>query len=159
VNIRKVLLALFKEIVSEADANPEFRARLEAAMDLPARTNARPAGKAAQKRPIGGTSQPKRPGNRRAPAVLDPVSLAKHGDEVLRAELSSLTIEQLRDIVAEYGMDTSKLVLKWRDPERVVDRIVEVARGRAQKGSAFREQVAPDELTIERPEDDQQGRF
>jgi hypothetical protein len=43
----------------------------------------------------------------------------------------------LRDVVADYGMDPGKLVMKWRDADRIVDRIVEVARGRAQKGSAF----------------------
>ena len=30
-----------------------------------------------------------------------------------------------------------KLVMKWRDAGRIADRIVEIARGRAQKGSAF----------------------
>jgi hypothetical protein len=53
----------------------------------------------------------------------------------LRQELS---LEQLRDIVAEFGMDPGKLVLKWKSPQKVIDRIVEISMPRAQKGDAFR---------------------
>ena len=49
-----------------------------------------------------------------------------------------LTLDQLRDIVAQYGMDPSKLVMKWKDPERVMDQIVELALTRSIKGDAFR---------------------
>ena len=68
---------------------------------------------------------------------VSPVQLAREGEQQLRVALGSLNLEQLRDVVADYGMDPGKLVMKWRDAERVVDRIVEVAVGRAHKGSAF----------------------
>lgn len=141
MNMKKILSALFKEIVQETDANPAFRARLEAAMGLGDKK--KPEAKA---RDVG-SGHPKRPSNRRPPALLDPVQLARQGEEPLRSELAKLDIEQLRDVVADFGMDTGKLVLKWRDSERIIERIVEVARGRAQKGSAFREQVPVDGAT------------
>ncbi|WP_162527293.1 hypothetical protein [Sphingomonas solaris] len=50
----------------------------------------------------------------------------------------SLGHEQLLDIVAEFGMDPGKLVMKWKDRDRVADRIVETAIARATKGDAFR---------------------
>lgn len=137
MNVKRTLNGLLREVLSEADANPAFRARLEAAL-APEET-AKPT-KARSRTREGGSPQPKRPSNRRAAAVLDPVHLARQGEDVLRAELAKLDVERLRDIVADFGMDPGKLVLKWRDSERIIDRIVEIARGRAQKGSAFREQ-------------------
>lgn len=141
MNIKKVLTVLFKEIVQETDTNPAFRARLEAALGFDDKK--KPEAKARD----ADSPHPKRPSNRRPPAVLDPVHLARQGEDLLRSELAKLDIEQLRDVVADYGMDTGKLVLKWRDPERIIERIVEVARGRAQKGSAFRDQAPSDEKT------------
>lgn len=136
MNMKKVLAALFKEVTQEAENNPAFRKRLEAIIQPEAKDKAKPR-RAASENSLEPPSR--RPSNRRAPAVLDPVHWAKQGDGVLRAELSKLNIEQLRDVVAEYGMDTGKIVLKWRDAGRIIDRIAEVAVSRAQKGSAFRE--------------------
>jgi hypothetical protein len=66
------------------------------------------------------------------------VEVARQGDEVLREKLRALTLDQLRDIVAEYGMDSGRLVMKWKDIDRVTERIVELALARAIKGDAFR---------------------
>ncbi|MFG2683889.1 hypothetical protein ACGFYH_34245, partial [Streptomyces sp. NPDC048392] len=49
-----------------------------------------------------------------------------------------LTLEQLRDIIAEHGMDHDRLAMKWKDPQRVIDRIVERVESRTAKGAAFR---------------------
>jgi len=149
MNMKKVLNALFKEIVQEADTNPAFRARLETVLGPDEKK------KPESKNLDAGSPKTRRPSNRRPPAILDPVQLARQGEDLLRSELAKLDIEQLRDVVAEYGMDTGKLVLKWRDPERMIERIVELARGRAQKGSAFRDQPPGDEITdaIERDND------
>jgi hypothetical protein len=51
--------------------------------------------------------------------------------------LGELTLEQLKDIVADYGMDPGKLVLKWKTPDRIIGRIIEVSIGRAKKGQGF----------------------
>jgi hypothetical protein len=86
----------------------------------------------------GGQDQPKRTG-RRQPGVLDPFAIySADGEGGLRAKLADLDLEQLRDIVAEHGMDHDKLAMKWKTPSRVIDRIVEKVASRSSKGSAFR---------------------
>lgn len=130
MNLRKTLSALVAVITDEATSNDTFRANLERVLGAsPGRVEGvqtpGPTGKA-------------RKGGRRTPAVFDPVELAKQGESALRAQLTVLNLEQLRDIVAQYGMDPGKLVMKWKDTQRVVDRIVELALARATKGDAFR---------------------
>lgn len=39
-------------------------------------------------------------------------------------------------------MDHDRLAMKWKDPTRVIDRIVERVVARAAKGSAFRNSAA-----------------
>lgn len=129
MNLRRTLSALVQEIVDEADRNEDFRSRIERALTLdrpPSAKTILPAG------------ETKRKGGRRAPAVLDPIELARQGESTLRARLADVDLEQLRDIVAEYGMDPGKLVMKWKDENRIINRIVEISLGRATKGDAFR---------------------
>jgi hypothetical protein len=125
MTLRKKLHDLLKVILEEADRNEQFREKLEAVLvaGSPAATGILGKGKSA----------------RRKKAPLDPVEVARKGEEGLRATLSTLDLEQLRDVVAQYGMDPSKLVMKWKDKARVIDRIVEVSLDRAMKGSAFRD--------------------
>lgn len=52
--------------------------------------------------------------------------------------LSPLTEKELKDIVADYGMDPSKLAMKWRDKERLIQLILDTSFRRASKGDAFR---------------------
>src|SRR5437868_2120868 len=107
MNLRKILSTLAQEIANEAESDPAFCHRLEVALGLdvkPKKTQASPR-RADNQTPAA----QKRPSNRRTAAVLDPVNLARQGEEVLRAALSRLNIEQLRDVIAEYGMDTGKL--------------------------------------------------
>ena len=125
---KKVLKDALKVILDEVDNNPEFAKRLETALGA---SNAK--GSAKRKN----LEQGIRRSNRRTPAAFDPIKLARDGDNVLRARLAELDIEQLKDIVAEYGMDTAKLVMKWKSPERIIDRIVEISINRAKKGEAF----------------------
>ncbi|MET3946815.1 hypothetical protein ABIB49_001514 [Arthrobacter sp. UYCu512] len=76
---------------------------------------------------------------RRAPGVVDPFGIYNDTDEQgLRERLSGLDLEQLRDIVAEHGMDHDRLAMKWKDHQRVINRIVEKVVSRTSKGSAFR---------------------
>jgi len=133
VTIKKKLTALMREVIAEAEANPGFHARLAQVLGSDEKLAKAPIGRKRRARP----TEYKRPSNRRTPSVLDPVQLARDGESALREALAKLDIEQLRDVVADYGMDPGKLVMKWRDVDRIADRIVEVARGRAQKGSAF----------------------
>lgn len=122
MKLKKALQDLMRVVIDEADRNPEFAKDLEIALEL-------------EPKPEKATTS--RPARRRAAAVLDPISLARDGEDALRSRLSALTLEQLKDIVAEYGMDPGKLVMKWKTPDRVIDRIVEYSVTRAKKGEAF----------------------
>ena len=126
MTLRKKLNALVKVIVEEAAQNPSFKEQIEAALD--------PISTTKKSKPLVGG----RKAGRRPPAVLDPIHLAKVGESELREKLSPLDLEELLDIVAEYGMDPGKLVMKWKDRERIISRIIEISLLRATKGDAFR---------------------
>ena len=128
MTIKRTLSALARVIGDEAERNEHFRARVEQALAL---KPSKPTGRSRVSKPI-------RRGGRRTPAVLDPVEVVREGEDILRSRLGELGLEQLLDIVAQYGMDPGKLVMKWKKPDRVIDRIVEISRSRATKGDAFR---------------------
>lgn len=89
--------------------------------------------------PTTPSATPRRTG-RRAAGAIDPFAVYGHeGEAGLRDQLSALDLEQLRDIVAQHGMDHDRLAMKWKDPARVIDRIVEKVTTRSAKGSAFRD--------------------
>ena len=134
MSLRTILRDFMKVVNEEAARNPEFaeQLRLVFKLDMPTQPSKTASATSREGSKAG------RPANRRPPAVLDPVTLALRGEEALRAELSSLTLEQLRDIVADYGMDPGRLVMKWKSPNRVIDRIVEISISRAHKGDVFR---------------------
>jgi hypothetical protein len=115
-------------IAEEACARPRFAARLGAALD----SSTRPGGSAA------GLTAPRRAARRPA-GPWDPYTVhSEGGEQLLRARLAALDLEQLRDMVAEHGMDSDRLAMKWRDPDRVRDRIVERVLDRSVKGDEFR---------------------
>lgn len=122
MTLKKVLSDFIRVIVDEAERNPEFANQIEEAFGIKEKPKRQPASRGA---------------NRRAPAVLDPVELAREGEQVLRAKLRILTLDQLKDIVADCGMDPGKLVMKWKSADRVIERIVEVSLGRVKKGEGF----------------------
>jgi hypothetical protein len=131
-------------IAEEALQNAEFRARLNdvLANDVgqPMKVAKRKDLVAAAARASEGaaaTANPKR--RRRAPGPWDPYDVyAEVGEAGLRDRLSQLELEQLRDIVAEHGMNTDGLAMRWKKADRVVGRIVERVVDRAAKGDAFR---------------------
>jgi hypothetical protein len=120
------LKRLFDEILAEAERKPDFGRRLMAAL---AETPPVASGSGVSKR---------KSTNRRARGVLDPFEVYMRGESQLRQALSGLTIDQLKDIVSERAMDSSKLALKWRSPERLMDLIVTTVRARVEKGDAFK---------------------
>jgi hypothetical protein len=125
VTLRKILTRFVHAVAEEAERNPVFRERVTEALRWPGEPGAN----------FGNASRPK---NRRPPAVFDPAEIAQQGEHILRARLATLSIEQLKDIVAQFGMDPGKLVVKWKTPDRIIERIVETSVSRAQKGDAFR---------------------
>lgn len=135
MKIKKILAELAKIVGDEAERNPEFSQKISEILSPTVIKKRSHVDAAAPDHSIV-----KRAANRRPEPVLDPLAVGKEGEMVLREALSKLSLELLRDIVAGYGMDPSKLVMKWKDPHKVVDRIVEVTMSRIKKGSAFREQ-------------------
>lgn len=123
VNFKTALQGLMRAIIEEADQNPAFAKKIEAALGI-AHSSATPNTKPARR-------------SRRTPAVLDPVDTARQGEAALRQRLVTLTLEQLKDIVADYGMDPGKVMMKWNSADRIINRIVELALSRATKGDVF----------------------
>lgn len=131
--LRTRLTKLAAAVAEQAVRDPDFAAKLEDIMGAgrvgtPLGPRARPA-----------RAEGARKGGRRAAAMLDPVDLVRAGPDRLREALGPLELAQLLDIVAEYGMDPGKLVMKWKDRDRIIDRVVETATARATKGDAFRQ--------------------
>jgi len=125
-------------VADEAERNPEFERRLREALGLSMdRTEREPAPRGETRTTAGGKDQ-RRPKTRRSAAVLNPIEIAAEGEDQLRKQLAALTLDELKDVVADYGMDPGRLVMKWKSPERVAERIVELSMSRARKGDAFR---------------------
>jgi hypothetical protein len=129
------LRALFDAIVAEAERSPAFARRLQDALASVA--SAIPSPASAKPPKAASTAAPKR-GGRRAPSALDPFAAYAEGEPTLRARLGELTLDQLKDIVAEHGMDPSKLAMRWKTPAKLIDLIATTVRDRAEKGDAFR---------------------
>jgi hypothetical protein len=137
MNLKRTLIAIINVVVEEAAQNAEFRVRLEEVLGENVKsvpTRRAPAQEStSEKRDLE-----KRRGGRRSEALLDPVALAVQSPADLRARLEDIDLDRLHDIVAQYGMDPGKLVMKWKDRARVIERIVEISVARATKGDAFR---------------------
>jgi hypothetical protein len=58
-----------------------------------------------------------------------------------RTRLAALSIEQLKDIVAEFGMDPGKLVIKSKNAERNHRPDRGISMPRAQNADAFRSET------------------
>jgi hypothetical protein len=139
-----VLANLTAVIAEEALQNVGFGARLSAVLlvdrtrqEAVAADEARAAPVAPVLSGVPAKARPKK--GRRAPGPWDPYTLyAEVGESGLRDRLSRLELEQLRDIIAEHGMNTDGLAMRWTRVDRVVGRIVERVVDRASKGDAFR---------------------
>lgn len=79
------------------------------------------------------------PKRRRQPSTLDPYAIAaSDGVERLREQLLPLDIEQLKDVIVEYGMNSDDRAMSWKDHDRFVERIMEKVNFGTTQGSAFR---------------------
>jgi hypothetical protein len=142
--LAEVLAGLTTAIAEEALQNSGFRARLNEVLAndrgrsmevAPLEDPITPVAPASRRVPA--KTKPKR--GRRAPGLWDPYNVyAEVGEEGLKNRLSQLELEQLRDIIAEHGMNTDGLAMRWTKAERVIGRIVERVVDRAAKGDAFR---------------------
>jgi hypothetical protein len=74
---------------------------------------------------------------RRAPAKIDPFASFENGEEALKSALGGLSAEELKDVIAGYGMDTARVAMKWRSRERLAGHIISMTKLRASHGGAF----------------------
>jgi hypothetical protein len=84
-----------------------------------------------------------RPRRRAAPTVDADGVYAAGGEQALRAALAPLSVEELKDIIADSGMDRAKLAMKWKTADRLIEFIIEVTIRRAHKGEVFAAQPDP----------------
>ncbi|MBS9373173.1 hypothetical protein [Rhodococcus sp. B50] len=137
------LVALVQVIADEAARTPRFAKALATALsvtaDAPVRTTVpgRAAPPVAAAPPTVARTPARR--SRRAPGAFDPFAVYREsGEATLRERLSSLGVEQLKDIIAEHAMDYDKLAMRWRTPSKLQDRVVERVKALTTKGDAFR---------------------
>ena len=121
--LERRLRALIETVIEEARSNPTLERRLEVALDVATEMDA------------GGRRRG--PRRRNAPS-LDPFALYEQGEDHFREALANLDLDQLKDVVAGYGMDRARLALRWRTPSRLVELIVDTVKTRSVKGDAFR---------------------
>ena len=121
--LKKKITDFFKLIISEAEKNEEFATSLSNIFE--------------QKQSNEEVKKVKKSIKKRDKAVIDPIKLAE--EEKLTIELlEAFNEKELKDIIAGYGMDSSKLAMKWKDKDRLKKLIFETSYRRANKGSAFR---------------------
>ncbi|MFW0874191.1 hypothetical protein [Rhodococcoides corynebacterioides] len=74
----------------------------------------------------------------RTPAVLDPFDVFRSdGRDALRSRLAELSLDQLRDVIHQYGMDPDKRAMKWKTVSRLRDRILESTEATRNRDRAF----------------------
>ncbi|WP_052493086.1 hypothetical protein [Rhodococcus sp. MEB064] len=74
----------------------------------------------------------------RAAAELDPFQVYRtDGREGLQSGLAALDLEQLRDIIHQFGMDPDKRAMKWKTISKVRERIVERTESTRNRDRAF----------------------
>ncbi|WP_321471419.1 hypothetical protein [uncultured Paludibaculum sp.] len=122
MKVEQRLQRLFSVLLDAVKNDPALAERVEVALGI------------IEKQP----SPPSERRNRRTAAALDPYAEFALGEESLVSKLRTLDIEALKDVVAQFGMDRSKLVMKWKTPDRIIDHIITTVRARAQQGDAFR---------------------
>lgn len=130
---KKTILALWEKasacITDEITNNDEFANRLGLVFEENL-IKAKPS-----KMELANTKSKK--GNRREPAKINPFILLEQGIGVLKTELEALNIEELKDVIAENGMDTAKLAMKWKDRNRLINHIIDTTQRRSSRGEAF----------------------
>ena len=116
------LAALLAAVAAAAAEHPDLAAAIVSALDV---------------RP-GSTTTAGSRSRRKAPEFDPYVVFIDEREDGLRNRLASLSVEQLKDIVAAHQMDRDKLAMKWKTPSRLIERIVETVLTRETHGDGFR---------------------
>lgn len=128
---------LIREVVAVAQKDQGFARAVRRALDDAVPVRRRHSVKSGQE-PVSDDSGTPERRHRRAPAAVDVFQAYRDGGEDrLREVLEPLTVDQLKDIVAQHQMDRSRLAMKWRTPHRLIEHIVGHTINRAHKGEAF----------------------
>ena len=114
MKLKTRLTRLATLIASEADSNPEFAAQIEELLGDIKKVPLKSSVRKSKDKGASATGAVSSHRGRRTPAVLDPVALARESEASLRSGLAELDHDRLLDVVAEYGMDPGKLVMKWK---------------------------------------------
>jgi len=123
--MKKQLAKIFDEILREIEKNPELRERIGRILNPETEQ--------------GQDAEPtRRPRNKRPPGVVDPYHEYESGEAQLQLKLEPLTVDELKDVISEYALDSSRRALKWKSRERLIELIVTTVSSRMQKGDAFR---------------------
>lgn len=137
-NAATVILTLARLAADEMVRNTEF-ASAATALSTSRTAPQAPASIDTPAPPTGTTAPTRRTRAARTPAVLDPFqTLRSAGQDGLSTQLGRLDLEQLRDIIHQYGMDPDRRAMKWKTISKVRDRIVERALATSTRDNAFR---------------------
>ena len=130
--LASTLMSMVGVIADEAARTPRFARALA---DVFPADSGRASETIAPPRSSGST--PRR--GKRSPGALDPFAVYREvGESGLRDRLCELDIDQLKDIIAEHGMDYDKLAMRWRTAKKLQDRVVAQVLARECKGDVFR---------------------
>ncbi|HWL22253.1 MAG TPA: hypothetical protein VNR38_00635 [Ureibacillus sp.] len=153
LKIEMQLAQLFECIVQEVKVNKEFADRIRRVFNEDESDSHKGSGSGGRRKNRGASAEnpvtdekglssstvPKRKSRKRNAALFNPESiLEEQGEEWLLQSLNQLEVDQLKDIISEFGMDPGKRVAKCRKKEKFVSHIVGVTNNRLQKGTAFR---------------------
>ncbi len=117
-----LLKAIFNELLKEIHDNKDLQQRITHLI----------------KEQVGEVDKRPKKRRRRKLGPFDPMTIHRNQPQELEPRLSALEIDELKDIIAEHGMDRSKLAMRWKAKERLIDLIMTTVKSRSQKGDAFR---------------------
>lgn len=130
--VASALSRLTAIVIEESAHNPDFAAKIQFVFasfsDCPA-----------TEKPSTEASDEKKRRNRRDPAVLNPFDMIPNDETKLVECLNGLTVEELKDIIAQFGLDPTNRSLQWRKKERLIQGILEATHRKVAKGNAFRD--------------------
>lgn len=127
-DIKAMLRKLIVAVIAEAGRNESFARELERVL----------TGKSPDAAEANSEGKGKRKRRKRQQPVFNPMDIGEEEGKLVE-RLHVLSVEQLRDIVAAYGMDPSGRALRWNQPDQLIAFILEVSHRRVTKGDAFRD--------------------
>ena len=129
--VASALSRLTAIVIEEAAHNPDFASKIQFVF-------AEPGSCISEDDTSNETSNIQRRRNRRDPAVLNPFDMIQDNEAKLIECLNALTEKELRDIIAQYGLDPTNRSMQWRKKERLIQGILEATHRKVAKGNAFR---------------------